>query len=174
MDFSKIDVEFGKEIVRGGEAYLDGMLRVATSADQRASGLAGMFTAAATALLAAVVALANPAWSVPGRIQLMVGGAASALAFFVGALLCLRTIMPVKFWLPGCEPHNWEPDVSAGKKLEACLGERAGHIQDQIAENINVIESNARWFRRGATLGIIAPFVGIAVWLVASLCRLAG
>jgi hypothetical protein len=37
MDFSRINDEFGREIIRGGEAYLDGMLRVATSADQRAS-----------------------------------------------------------------------------------------------------------------------------------------
>jgi hypothetical protein len=44
----------------------------------------------------------------------MVGGAAAAIMFLVGALLCLSTIMPVKFWLPGCEPGNWEPDVVAG------------------------------------------------------------
>ena len=91
MDFSKIDDTFSKEIVRGGEAYLDGMLKIATSADQRASGLAGMFTAAATALLAATVALANPAWNVPGHISLM---------FLLGALVCLSTVMPAKFWLP--------------------------------------------------------------------------
>ena len=100
MDFSKIDDTFSKEIVRGGEAYLDGMLKIATSADQRASGLAGMFTAAATALLAATVALANPAWNVPGHISLMLGGAASAIMFLLGALVCLSTVMPAKFWLP--------------------------------------------------------------------------
>jgi len=84
MDFSKIDDIFSKEIVRGGEAYLDGQLRVATSADQRASGLAGMFTAAATALLAAVVALANPAWSTPGHLPLMIGAGTAAVFFWPG------------------------------------------------------------------------------------------
>jgi hypothetical protein len=49
MDFSKIDDMFSREIIRGGEVYLEGMLRVATSADQRASSLAGMFTATASA-----------------------------------------------------------------------------------------------------------------------------
>jgi hypothetical protein len=67
MDLSKIEPDFSKEIIRGGEAYLDGTVKIATSADQRASSLAGMFTAATTALLAAVVALSNPAWNVTGR-----------------------------------------------------------------------------------------------------------
>jgi hypothetical protein len=79
--------------------------------------------------------------------------------------------MPVKFWLPGCEPGNWESDVTAGKKLQDCLGERAGHIQDQIGENLKVIESNARRFKWGATLGIAAPFVGILAWGLISVCR---
>jgi hypothetical protein len=174
MDFTKIDDVFSKEIVRGGEAYLDGQLRVATSADQRASGLAGMFTAAATALLAAVVALANPAWSIPGRLPLILGAASAAVFFLIGALMCLRVIMPVKFWLPGCEPGNWESDVVAGKTLHACLGERSMHIQEQIAENHTVIEANARIFKWGARCGIAAPFIGFLVWGLISVCRWAG
>jgi hypothetical protein len=47
MDFAKIDDTFSREIVRGGEAYLDGQLKIATSADQHASSLAGVFIAAA-------------------------------------------------------------------------------------------------------------------------------
>ena len=173
MDFSKIDEPFGREIIRGGESYLDGMLRIATSADQRASGLGGMFTAGATALIAAVIALSNPSWQMPGKLQLQLAGGAAALMFLLGAVTCLRTIMPVKFWLPGCEPHNWRSDVDGGKKLHDCLGERATHIQEQIDENRGVIEKNARFFRWGARFGISAPFVGLVVWLLASACRLA-
>ena len=53
MDFSKNKI-FSRfvRLSAVATAYLDGMLRVATSADQRASSLAGMFTAAATALYA--------------------------------------------------------------------------------------------------------------------------
>jgi hypothetical protein len=170
MDFSKIDDIFSREIVRGGEAYLDGQLRVATSADQRASSLAGVFSAAATALLAATVALANPAWNIPGHVALMIGAGAAALLFLIGAVQCLRVIMPVSFWLPGCEPENWETDVTAGKKLHDCFGERADHIQEQIAANLQVIENNARKFRWGASCGIAAPFVGVIAWLLASAC----
>src|SRR5437879_5752004 len=126
MDFSKIDDTFSREIIREGEAYLDGQLRIATSADQRASSLAGMFTAAATALLAATVALANPALNVSGRVPLSFGAGAAALMFLAGAILCLSVVMPISFYLPGCEPGNWQSDVAAGKKLHDCSGERAG------------------------------------------------
>jgi NADH:ubiquinone oxidoreductase subunit B-like Fe-S oxidoreductase len=91
--------------------------------------------------------------------------------FLIGAIQCWRVIIPVDFWLPGCEPENWETDVVAGKKLHDCLGERAGHIQQQIAENLSVIEANAKKFRSGALCGIVAPFVGVAAWAVASACH---
>jgi len=172
MDFSKIDDIFSREIIRGGEAYLDGMLRVATSADQRASSLAGIFIAAATALLAAVIALSNPAWAVGSKLALILGGGSAALMFLAGAVMCLRTIMPVEFWLPGCEPENWESDVVAGNKLHDCFGERADHIQSQIVANRTVIEANALKFKWGAVFGIAAPFVGLLVWALASACRL--
>jgi hypothetical protein len=171
MDFSKINDTFSKEIIRGGEAYLDGQLKIATSADQRASSLAGVFTAAATALVAATVALTNPSWNVPGRFALMIGAGAAAIMFLIGAVQCWRVLMPVNFWLPGCEPANWESDVSAGKDLHNCLGERADHIQEQIAANLRVIELNGRKFRVGAFCGIAAPFVGLVAWTLASVCH---
>jgi hypothetical protein len=61
--------------------------------------------------------------------------------------------------------------VVAGKKLHECLGERATHIQEQIVDNLAVIEANARRFKWGARFGIAAPFVGFAVWLLATACR---
>ena len=91
--------------------------------------------------------------------------------FLIAAVLCWLVIMPVSFWLPGCEPENWETDVIAGKKLHDCLGERAGHIQDQIAANLKIIESNAKKFRWAAAFGIAAPFVGVAAWGIASACH---
>jgi len=97
MDFSNIDEDLGQEIVRGGKAYLVGQLRLATSADQRASSLAGVFTAAATALTAASVVLANPSWNIPGRVAFVVGAVVAAVMFFIGAIQCWRVIMPVDF-----------------------------------------------------------------------------
>lgn len=176
MDFSKIDADFRKEIVREGTVYLDGQLKIATAADARASGLAGMFTAAATALTAGVViALFNAAGpALSGRLPMILGGTAAAVSFLTAAVLCITAIQPVSFWLPGLAPENWETDIQTGRKLDDCLGERAQHIQEQIATNSETIEANAGYFRWGARIGIAAPFVGVFVWLLASACRFVG
>jgi hypothetical protein len=172
MDFSKIDPDFRREIVRGGESYLDGQVKIATSADARASSLAGMYTAAATALTAGVViAIFNAAGNQLGpRLPLIIGGGAAALFFLAGAICCIRSIQPVGFYLPGCEPINWLEDVDAGRKLDDCLGERAKHIQDNIAYNFDVIEKNAVLFKWGARFGIAAPFLGVLAWVIALHC----
>jgi hypothetical protein len=175
VDFSKIKTDFRKEIVREGTVYLDGQLRVATSADSRASGLAGIFTAAATALTAGIVITIFNAGGQPlnAKLPLMLGGGASAILFLAAAVLCIVAIQPVSFWLPGLAPENWDTDVSSGRELDDCLGERAAHIQQQIGENLVTIARNATRFRWGSRLGIAAPFVGVVVWLLASACRFA-
>jgi hypothetical protein len=173
LDFSKIKSDFRKEIVREGTVYLDGQLKIATSADSRASGLAGIFTAAATALTAGIVITIFNAAGAPlrSKLPLMLGGSASAILFLAAAVLCIMAIQPVSFWLPGLAPENWDTDVSTGRELDDCLGERAAHIQEQIADNLKTIENNAKRFRWGSRLGIAAPFIGVVVWLLASACR---
>jgi hypothetical protein len=174
LDFSKIKADFRKEIVREGTMFLDGQLKIATSADSRASGLAGIFTAAATALTAGIVITIFNAAGAPLRdkLPLMLGGAASAILFLIAAVLCIVALQPVGFWLPGLAPENWDTDVSSGRELDDCLGERAAHIQQQISGNMKTIEANARRFRWGSRLGIAAPFVGFVVWLLVLACRL--
>jgi hypothetical protein len=169
MDLSKIETDFRKEIVREGTVYLDGQLRVATSADSRAAGLAGIFTAATTALIAGVVvALFNsPTHDTPSLTPLIFAGIAAAILLFSAALLCILAIQPVGFWLPGLAPENWQEDVLVGRKLEECLSDRAQHIQEQIAENLTTIQRNARLFKWGSRLGISAPFAGFLIWLLA-------
>jgi hypothetical protein len=176
MDFSKIDPDFRKEIVRGGEAYLDGQVKIATSADSRASGLSGMFIAAATALsVGVVVSMFNPTWaSVAERLPFILGGSVAALCFLGGAMLCLTALRPVNFWLPGCAPEVYKSDVASGRKLDECYGERAQFIQEMIDENNTTISGNAKLFKWGARLGITAPFAGILVWGLTSACRVMG
>jgi hypothetical protein len=95
MDFSKIEPEFRREIVREGTMYLDGQLKIATAADARASGLAGMFTAAATALTAGVViAIFTTAGSaLAARVPLMLGGGIAAIFFLTAAVLCISRLL---------------------------------------------------------------------------------
>jgi hypothetical protein len=173
MDFSKIDQDFRKEIVRGGEAFLDGQVKIATSADSRAASLAAMFTAATTALLAGVViAIFNSAGSqLHERLPLIVGGACAVSFFLTGAFTCVTAIQPVGFYLPGCHPQNWDEDVQAGRKLDDCLGERADHIQKHINYNSQIIEKNAKRFKWGTRAGMFAPVFGLLAW-AASKCFL--
>ena len=175
MDFSKIKPEFRKEVVREGTVHLDGLLRIATSADARASGLAGIFTATATALAAGIVITVFNASGQPlhAKVPLLLGGSISALLCLAAAVLCIVALQPVNFYLPGVPPADWDTDITGGRDLDECLGERAGHIQTQIDANIRTIEGNARRFRWGSRLGIAAPFAGVLVWLLASTCRLA-
>jgi hypothetical protein len=146
MDFSKIDGDFRKEIVREGTVFLDGQLKIATAADARASSLAAMFIAAATALTAGVViSIFNSANSaLASKLPMMLGGGAAALCFIAAAILCIIALQPADFWLPGLAPENWGEDIAHGKSLDDCLHERADHIQEQIDANNRLIGRNAR------------------------------
>ncbi|WP_315751078.1 MULTISPECIES: hypothetical protein [unclassified Bradyrhizobium] len=166
MDFSNIKSEFRKEIVRGGEAYLDGQVKIATSADSRASSLAAMYTAATTALMAGgVIAIFNAAGpQLHERVPLILGGACAAVFFLIGAITCVTAIQPVGFYLPGCHPQNWDDDVKAGRELDDCLGERADHIQRHINYNSEIIARNANRFKWGTRAGMSAPIFGLLAW----------
>jgi hypothetical protein len=59
MDFSKIDDDFAKEIIRAAEATLSGQVSVATSSDKRASVMASVFAATGAALIVGMAAIAT-------------------------------------------------------------------------------------------------------------------
>jgi hypothetical protein len=168
-DWTKAKPGLVQQIVREGELYLDGQLKLALSADQRAAILAGVFTAAATGVLAVMLALAiTKDVAILHRYPVYVGSGTTAGMFLVAACLCISAAMPVGFWLPGNQPENWYGDVDQGKDLGAALGEEAQHIQDKIVENRAILAKNAQRFGRGAIMGIAAPFVGAALWLLTS------
>lgn len=164
MDWTKAKPGVPENVSREGTVYLDAQLRLATSADQRAAVLAGIFTTASTALLAGLVALSTS--SAPGRLPIFLGGGTAVVLFVAAAAFCIVAIFPVGFWLPGSEPKSWKTDVEEGKDLVASLGQAADHIQEKIEENRCVLDANAKRFKWGATLGIAAPLVGTVVWIV--------
>jgi hypothetical protein len=166
MDFSKIDDDFAKEIIRAAEANLSGQVTVATSADQRASVMASVFAAAGAALIVGMAAIAK---DYPAGV--VAGGFISGGLFLVAAALCVKATMPVLFWLGGAEPHDWDEDCVAGRKLKDSLSQQADHLQERITYNAGVIGRNARWFFWGAGIGVAAPFFGLAVWALPNLCR---
>jgi hypothetical protein len=169
MDWTNADRDMTSRIVDEGQTYLDGQLRLATSADGRAAALTGVFTAAAAALMAGLIALAVAAKpDAASKYPLFLGGGIAAGLFLIAAAHCMMAILPADFWLPGNEPKVWYDDIITKKAFVEALGEEAGYIQEKIEENRAVLKRNARLFRRGAIAGICAPTVGTLVWLISS------
>lgn len=166
MDWAKAKPEMVNKIVQEGEAYLSGQLKLATSADQRASMLAGVFTAAATAVIAGLLTLNTSDIPLGEKFPIYLGGGVAFVSFLAAASLCIMAIFPVGFWLPGNEPASWYGDVNSEKELTPALGEEAEHIQSKISENRAVLEKNAKRFRWGAILGIAAPIAGTLAWFI--------
>lgn len=159
--------ELLQQIVQEGETYLQGQLTLATSADQRAAVLGGIFAASGTALTATLIAAVS---TNNVAVSLLFGGAVSAALFLVAAGLCLLTALPVGFDLPGNEPKSWYGDVENGTEIHNALAEEAENYQEKIVDNRNVLKSNAVRFRLGAITGIAAPFVGAIIWMIGAYC----
>lgn len=166
MDWKNADGEMAVRIVNEGQTYLDGQLRLATSADGRAAALAGVFTAAGSALIAGLIALSVSQIALSSKYPMFLGGGIAALLFLIAAAHCISAILPTGFYLPGNEPSSWYEDVTSKKPMIEALGEEAEHIQSKIEDNRKVLKRNARLFKRAALIGISAPMAGTALWLI--------
>lgn len=157
-DWKTKDKDLMKEMLRHGEARLAAQLQLATSADQRATALAGIYVAVATGIIGAIAGSAFK-----GNAPLLASASVAALAFLIAAILCVLATLPVGFCTPGNDPESWYDDIDAGKSMEQALGEQAEHFNAHILENRKVIKRNSRFFQVGALLGISAPVIGILV-----------
>ena len=153
------NLDLVKEACRHGELKLQSQVQIATSADQRATVLAGIYVAAATGVIGALAAVdvirSSPA--------LAAASAVAAIAFLAAAVLCITATLPVNFWVPGNEPSEWYGDIEKGTPLEVAIGEQADHFDESIRANTKVIATNAKRFFWGALIGIGAPFLGLFV-----------
>jgi hypothetical protein len=146
-----------REACRHGESKLAAQVQIATSADQRATVLAGIYVAASTGVIGALATSS----AIIGNLPLLVGGGITAGAFLVAAVLNIFGTLPVDFYVPGNDPHEWYPDIEADRDVGAAIGEQAAHFDDQIAKNNVVMKRNALFFRSGALIGICAPIIGL-------------
>jgi hypothetical protein len=146
-----------KEACRQGEAQLAAQVQLATSADQRATVLAGIYVAAATGVIAAIAT----GDFFKTHHSYVVGAALGALAFLCAAIACIKATLPTDFWTPGNLPSEWYADIEGKKELKVAIGEQAAHFDDHIRENNLVITRTARYFLFGALLGIFAPVIGL-------------
>lgn len=145
------------EACRHGEAKLQAQVQIATSADQRATILAGIYVAAATGIIGA---LATDG-SMDDSHALMAGAAVTAFMFLVGAFLCIWATLPTDFWTPGNDPSEWYGDIERGISVEEAVGQQTEHFDRAIGENNKVLIRNAKLFLVGALCGICAPLAGL-------------
>ncbi|MCW5772761.1 MAG: hypothetical protein KIT16_14045 [Rhodospirillaceae bacterium] len=163
------DLDLVREIAHSGEKYVAAQLAIATSADQRAAVLGGVFLAAGTAIIAGLIAAAAAATK-PLSAGMIVGGLAASALFLIAAGLCIFTALPIGFYLPGSRPANWYDDVDEKRDLPEVLGQHAQNFQEKIEKNAKTLEANAGKFKWGAICGIAAPVAGIVLWFVISAC----
>src|SRR5262245_42281151 len=102
-------IQLIREACREGEAKLAAQVTIATSADQRATVLAGIYVAAATGVIGALLTK-----TADGGAPLTAGAITTACSFLIGAFLCLRATMPVVFGTPGNNPSEWYSDIENG------------------------------------------------------------
>lgn len=162
-DWTKAQPGVIDAILREGNSFLGGQLTIATSADQRAAVLGGIFAASAAAIVGGLLAAA----SVLGT-NLIWGGGVAAAFLLAGSALCLITGLPADFFLPGNQPENWYEDIDKGTVLDRANCDVAEDIQMRISANDKVLRRNARLFMGGALLGIVAPIAGAIAGLIAS------
>lgn len=150
-----------REILRQGEIFLKGTLTVASGIDQRASTLASIFSASATAALAAAAAIHIS--DQPDQI-LVLSAVAIAITWFIGAGLCVWVLLPTKYHLPGNHPQNWCHDEVRLGPLNEAIGGEAENYQEKIDFNVASLKSDGLFLRMGTVTGCLAPAVGFLVW----------
>lgn len=156
-DWENKNLDLIKEMLRQGELRVAAQVQLATSADQRATVLAGIYVAAATGIIGALATQPNILTNKP----LFVGAVVAAILFLAGSIFSIWATIPVGFWAPGNDPEQWYADIDKSVSVARALGEQSEHYNDMISDNRNIIKRNATRFRMGAICGIAAPIAGI-------------
>ena len=159
------NIDLVKEACRHGESMLSAQVDLATSADQRASVLAGIYAAVATGVIAAVATHG----SFSNERALAAGAAVTIVAYLAGAGLCIVTALPADFWVPGNDPAEWYGDINNSTPLEVAIGEQAAYFSKHIRENNEFLSRNSQLFFAGAVTGILAPVLGFVAAAVTCL-----
>jgi hypothetical protein len=162
VDWGRVDLEMARQIASQGEKYLQTQVQMAIAADQRAMTLAGLFTAIATAVIAASIAY----WDKSGSAPILAAGVVGGVVMLIGAASCLWSARQIDFYYPGNEPAHWYAQRYA--TLTEAIGGEAENYQHHIEKNDAAIKANGRFLGWGAKIAVAAPIVGLVVWALAS------
>ena len=160
-EFDEEYLDLTKTVLRQGELVLQDQLTRSLASDQRATTLAGMFTAVALAVLGFAAHafeggnLASPAgWAAIGAGLPLLGSVA----------FCVWCARPVPFASVGNEPECWWSDGVETRPLVESLRNECANYQKRITENSQDLKRAARALRFGLGFGAAAPLGAIAFW----------
>lgn len=154
LDWSTVDEEMVREIIRLAEVHFAAQLTAGTAADSRAMTSASIFTALAAAIVAFSASLYDT--TVPASVYWACG--ATAVGLLTSAAICFYAARSVDFYWAGNDPAEWFP-VRNGS-LVVALGGEAENYHTRIAYNAHVLEMNARWVARGLAVALVSPIIG--------------
>lgn len=161
LDLSGVPGEMVDEIYRQGETCLEGVLHLATAADQRATTLTGVFGAASAALMAAgATLLAGSHPSAP----LIWGSGVAATFFLAAAICCAWAARPAAFFVGGYEPRLLAPAATDRTWMLRCAAE---DLQQRIHANRQVLERSARLTNIGTMAAFFAAPAALSAFGVA-------
>jgi hypothetical protein len=103
MDWTGIPDSAVREVLRQAEARLDGILKTAIGADQRATTLMGIFGAVGVALL---VSAATIGTRTEPNVPLICAIVVAAIILLVAGVMCGRAGRPMDFHVRGYEPEK--------------------------------------------------------------------
>jgi hypothetical protein len=153
-----------RQIFAQGETYLQAQLQLALASDQRATTMASILTAVASAVAAGALAL----WTVSQNASILAAGLVTATVLLVGAAFAAWAARPVDFNLAGNHPEKWFGVSKA--PLVVVLGGEAENYQEHIEANDKVLGANQRALKRAGIAALLAPLVGVAAWVLTLTC----
>ncbi len=160
---AKPDLELARVVLRQGELRLKDQLARALASDQRASTLAGMFTAAAMAALGFGASIFGQQ---DGDFAVAVASLGTGAALLASVGLCVAAAWPVPFAAVGTAPDSWWNDGVETRPLAQCLKKESGNYQRRIQHNRDVHARATRCLRAGVVVGCSAPALGSAIWVL--------
>ncbi len=147
-----MDNEFLREVQRNGEIYLEGQLKIALAADQRAVALGGIMATASSIVLGFGIAHDLPTCFV------------ISLGLIIASIFAFTAIRPVKFPIAGYDPDDWVEDISNGASLDdRVYNEIFAHLHSRIAKNNLTLEKNARYLNYSIMTLILTVLLGVVL-----------
>ena len=150
--------------MRLSELYLDGTLKLTIAADTRAMQIAGLSSAAATAL-----SIFGFNYIVhPSRIDFSLGVSAfgAGLAFYTALFFALWSAQPRDFNVGGNIYTRWAQAELEGPLVDSLMSQSKDY-DGKIRENINILSENMTRIKRSLKLIASAPICAITSGTIA-------